>query len=255
MSAALAATGSYPSPRAAVTSRTMPTRIAVLASGRGSNLRALLDYLQRCSAPEAGSVVLVASDRAGAGALALAREHGIAAAVIAPAAGGSELGALLAEHRVDLVVLAGYLQLVPPHVVAAYAGRMVNVHPALLPAFGGKGMYGERVHRAVLGAGARVSGATVHFVDDSYDRGPIIAQWPVPVFAEDTARTLAARVLRVEHLLLPRVVAALAAGRIALDNGNRVRGAFASGPPAAAFALAAPADDDLARDIDGALAH
>jgi formyltetrahydrofolate-dependent phosphoribosylglycinamide formyltransferase len=207
----------------------MPTRIAVLASGRGSNLRALLDHLAGHHDAEAGRVELIASDRPDAGALVLARERGIAAAVIEPAPAGAELGALLAAHRIGLVVLAGYLQLVPSPVVREYAGRIVNVHPALLPAFGGKGMYGARVHRAVIAAGARVSGATVHFVDESYDRGPIIAQWPVPVFADDTEHTLAARVLRVEHLLLPRVVDAVATGRVALDGASRVRIATGAG--------------------------
>jgi folate-dependent phosphoribosylglycinamide formyltransferase PurN len=102
---------------------------------------------------------------------------------------------------------------------------MLNVHPALLPAFGGAGMYGVRVHRAVIEAGVRVSGATVHFVDEVFDRGPIIAQWPVPVAAGDTAESLAARVLCVEHVLYPRIVTAVAAGRVQLDADGRVRGA------------------------------
>jgi phosphoribosylglycinamide formyltransferase-1 len=232
----------------------MPTPIAVLASGRGSNLRALLDHLDGRRDADSGRVELVASDRPDAGALALARERGIAAVVVAPAPGGVELSAALAELRIGVVVLAGYVQLVPAHVVREYAGRMVNVHPALLPAFGGKGMYGARVHRAVLAAGARVSGATVHFVDESYDRGPIIAQWPVPVFTDDTEQSLAARVLRVEHLLLPRVVDGLAAGRIVLDAGSRVRGAFAAGVPDAAFTLLSADGGALARGIDVALA-
>jgi folate-dependent phosphoribosylglycinamide formyltransferase PurN len=101
---------------------------------------------------------------------------------------------------------------------------MLNVHPALLPAFGGQGMYGHRVHEAVVASGVRVTGATVHFVDEHYDRGPIIAQWPVPVFAGDTPGTVAVRVLEVEHQLFPRVVAAVAAGHIALDGHGRVTG-------------------------------
>jgi folate-dependent phosphoribosylglycinamide formyltransferase PurN len=107
---------------------------------------------------------------------------------------------------------------------------MLNVHPSLLPAFGGPGMYGRRVHAAVLAAGARVSGATVHFVDEAYDRGAIAAQWPVPVFADDTPESLAARVLRVEHALLPPTVAAVGAGRLALGADGRARGAFAVAP-------------------------
>jgi folate-dependent phosphoribosylglycinamide formyltransferase PurN len=160
---------------------------------------------------------------------------------------GEAMLALLEAHDVDLVVLAGYLKLVPREVVARFRGRMLNVHPALLPAFGGEGMYGQRVHQAVLDSGARVSGATVHFVDDKYDRGPIVAQWPVPVYATDFAETLAHRVLRVEHLLLPRVVQAVAAGRVTLAADGSVVGPFRDGPPDAAFTLprdaATPAAD------------
>jgi len=108
------------------------------------------------------------------------------------------------------VVLAGYLKLVPPAVVARFRWRMINIHPALLPAHGGPGMYGNRVHAAVLTSGATESGATVHYVDEQYDRGPIIAQQRVPVRPGDTAETLAARVLEVEHRLLPLVVLELA---------------------------------------------
>ena len=165
---------------------------------------------------------------------------------------GDALLALLSAHDVDLVVLAGYLKLVPRAVVARFRGRMLNVHPALLPSFGGEGMYGQRVHQAVLDAGARVSGVTVHFVDDHYDRGPIIAQWPVPVYATDFAETLAHRVLRVEHLLLPRVVQAVADGRVRLAPDGSVVGPFRDGPADAAFTL--PAEPGtLADDIDRAL--
>ena len=114
----------------------------------------------------------------------------------------------------ELVVLAGYLKLVPAEVVAAWRGRIVNVHPALLPAFGGPGMYGLRVHRAVLASGASESGASVHLVDEVYDRGAVLAQARVPVEPGDTPERLAARVLAAEHRLLPAVVrAAAAAGR------------------------------------------
>jgi phosphoribosylglycinamide formyltransferase-1 len=111
-------------------------------------------------------------------------------------------------------VLAGYLKLVPAAVIARYRDRILNVHPALLPAFGGRGMYGHRVHEAVLASGARESGATVHLVDEVYDRGAILAQGRVPVLPDDTPDRLAARVLAVEHRLLPAaVLAAAAAGR------------------------------------------
>jgi formyltetrahydrofolate-dependent phosphoribosylglycinamide formyltransferase len=227
------------------------TRIAVLASGGGSNLAAMLAHLDALGDHRAGDVVAVASNSARAGALQRARARGIAAEPF-DAGDADALGALLERHDAELVVLAGYLKLVPRAVTRAYRGRIVNVHPALLPAFGGAGMYGARVHQAVIAAGARVTGATVHFVDEAYDRGPIAAQWPVPVFEEDTAETLAARVLQVEHLLLPRVVDAIAAGTLALDDDGRVRGAFLVGNPGDSFVLARGADA-LARSLDSAL--
>jgi folate-dependent phosphoribosylglycinamide formyltransferase PurN len=125
-----------------------------------------------------------------------------------------EWSAPLERHGVDLIVLAGYLRLVPPGIVARFRGRIINIHPALLPGFGGKGMYGRRVHEAVLASGARESGATVHLVDEVYDRGPILGQVRVPVLPGDDPERLAARVLEAEHRLLPAVVlAAAAAGR------------------------------------------
>jgi formyltetrahydrofolate-dependent phosphoribosylglycinamide formyltransferase len=155
-------------------------------------------------------VVLVLSNRRDAGALARARLHGVPAEVLRDAADGAEWLDRLGRYRVDLVVLAGYLKLVPPSVVARYRQRIVNIHPALLPAFGGPGMYGRRVHEAVLRSGARESGATVHLVDEVYDRGAILAQRRVPVLPDDTPEQLAARVLEVEHRLLPAVVRAAA---------------------------------------------
>ena len=128
----------------------------------------------------------------------------------------------LDEWRSDIVVLAGYMKLVPETIVRAYWGRILNLHPALLPSFGGRGMYGARVHRAVIDAGARVTGATVHFVDEAYDRGPILCQWPVPVLAGDTPESVAARVLKVEHRILPAAVEALASGAVRLDADRRV---------------------------------
>jgi formyltetrahydrofolate-dependent phosphoribosylglycinamide formyltransferase len=201
----------------------MPSRVAVLASGSGTNLQAILDHLDAIGAARAAEVVLVASDRAGAGALARASAHGVASLVLDAPTRNAGLLSLLRAHRVDLVALSGYLRLVPPDVTAAFTGRLVNVHPALLPAFGGPGMYGLRVHDAVIQQGARVSGVTVHFVDEHYDRGPIIAQWPVPVRPDDTPASLSQRVLAVEHALYPRVVQALAAGRVRLDASGRVQ--------------------------------
>ena len=189
----------------------MTMRVAVAVSGRGSNLEALLRALV-ADAP--ARVVLVVSNRADAAALDRARDHGVPAEVLLNPADANEWLESLARHRVDLLVLAGYLKLVPAAVIARYRDRILNVHPALLPAFGGRGMYGHHVHEAVLASGARESGATVHLVDEVYDRGRTLAQARVPVLPGDTAETLAARVLVVEHRLLPAVVlAAAAAGR------------------------------------------
>jgi folate-dependent phosphoribosylglycinamide formyltransferase PurN len=157
-----------------------------------------------------------------------ARRAGIATAVIA--ADGADLDQLLTTHGIDLVVLAGYMRFVPVAVTRRFAGRMVNVHPALLPQFGGAGMYGARVHRAVLTARAEATGPTVHFVDEAYDHGPVIAQWRVPVHPADDEHTLAARVLRAEHLLLPRVVQAVAAGEVRLTADGRVDPPFVLDP-------------------------
>jgi phosphoribosylglycinamide formyltransferase 1 len=186
-------------------SRSSALPVAVLVSGGGTNLQALLDTLE--GSPLARVARVVAS-RADAGALERARRAGVATAVLADSADGSEIVAAVEGTR--LVVLAGYLKRVPPDAVARLRWRVINIHPALLPAFGGPGMYGRRVHEAVLASGAAVTGATVHYVDEEFDRGPIIAQWPVPVRPGDTPESLATRVLAVEHRLLPQVVLALA---------------------------------------------
>lgn len=189
----------------------MVQRVAVCASGRGSNLAALIEALEPGTPAE---VVLVISNRAEAGALARARERRIATHVLAAPDDADEWLEQLAAHRVDLVVLAGFLALVPAGVVRAFAGRMINIHPALLPSHGGPGMYGRRVHAAVLAAGDTESGATVHLVTEAYDEGPVLGQARVPVLAGDTPERLAARVLEAEHHLLPAaVLAAARAGR------------------------------------------
>jgi phosphoribosylglycinamide formyltransferase-1 len=186
-------------------------RTAVLASGGGSNLQAIIDYLDGLGDSRAANVVLVASDRANAGALAKARQHGTPAVVIESPNDGASLTSLLVNHRVELIVLAGYLKFVPREVTQHWAGRIINIHPALLPKFGGAGMYGRRVHEAVIAAGETESGATVHHVNDEFDRGEIIAAERVRVEKGDTAESLAARVLEAEHRLYPRTVQQLAA--------------------------------------------
>ncbi|HUG41525.1 MAG TPA: phosphoribosylglycinamide formyltransferase [Longimicrobiales bacterium] len=191
----------------------MSVRVAVFASGGGTNLQALLDHFH--GGRRGAAVALVVSDRADAGALERAARAGVPGRVV-PVAGRP--AAVLAAETLDaldgaateLVALAGYTRLVPEDVVRRFAGRIVNVHPALLPAFGGKGMYGARVHRAVLAAGCAVTGPTVHLVNERYDEGRILAQWPVPVLEGDSPASLAARVLRAEHALYPATVEWLA---------------------------------------------
>jgi phosphoribosylglycinamide formyltransferase-1 len=189
----------------------MTLRVAVAVSGRGSNLEALL----RALGPGAPArVVLVLSNRKEAPALEVAAAHGVHAEVLEDPADPADWLTPLEDHRVDLIVLAGYLKLVPAPVIARYRDRIINIHPALLPTHGGKGMYGRRVHERVLAQGDRESGATVHLVDEVYDRGAILAQRRVPVLPGDSPESLAARVLEVEHKLLPAVVlAAVATGR------------------------------------------
>jgi len=227
---------------------TSPARIAVFASGSGSNLQAIVDYLKERGADRAGDVVLVASDKPGAGALERARKAGIPSVVLRNTRNPDGVDAMeaLRQHRVDFIALAGYLRLLPKELVAEFPSRIVNVHPALLPAFGGAGMYGDRVHRAVLLAGARVTGATVHYVDEEYDRGAILAQWPVPVLADDSVQSLAARVLKVEHVLYPRVVDAVASRRWRFDSRPRAV------PDSAAFSLMHWDEKRLVQDIEQA---
>jgi formyltetrahydrofolate-dependent phosphoribosylglycinamide formyltransferase len=192
--------------------------IAVFASGRGSNFQAILNAIQGGRLP--ASISLVVSNNSSAGALEIARAHGIPAVHRSlrqfpqAEAFDDDLLALLDRHRVDLIALAGYMKQLSPRFVATYRNRIVNVHPALLPAFGGPGMYGMHVHEAVLRSGAKVSGVTVHLVDEQYDHGMILAQETVRVDAEDTPESLAAKVLILEHEVYPRVLAAFAENRV-----------------------------------------
>ncbi len=191
---------------------------AVFASGTGSNFQALLD---REVEGARWRTRLLVVDRKEIGAIRRAERAGVAVCHMPvsgrdPAELGAATLAVLRAAEVEVIFLAGYLRLVPNVVVTAFRRRIVNVHPALLPGFGGKGMWGRAVHEAVLRSGARLTGVTVHFVDERYDQGSILAQWPVPVRAEDDPDTLAARVLRIEHLLYPlaaqHLCRALAAG-------------------------------------------
>ncbi len=200
-------------------------RLAFFASGGGSNVGALLDAI------DAGTLdaepALVVTDRDGIGVLDRAAARSIPAAVLPPrqfeseAAFAAALLARLADADADAIALAGYLKKIPPAVVARFRHRILNVHPSLLPAFGGAGMYGRRVHEAVIAHGCRVSGATVHLVDAAYDSGPIVLQEAVRVEPGDTPEALAARVLAVEHRIFPRALALLAQDRLRVD-GRRV---------------------------------
>ncbi|MFH0816129.1 MAG: phosphoribosylglycinamide formyltransferase [Methanobacteriota archaeon] len=200
-------------------------RIGVLASGSGTDLQSILDACSRGDIP--GKVVVVVTNNPEAKCLERARRYG-ADAVLVDHRGKKreeherEVVAELKARKVELVVLAGYLRMFTPYIVNEFRGRMINVHPALLPLFGGKGMHGIKVHEAVLEAGCKVSGATVHFVDESIDGGPIIAQGCVSVREGDTAEDLQARVLEEEHRLLPRIIALIANGKVHLE-GLKVR--------------------------------
>jgi formyltetrahydrofolate-dependent phosphoribosylglycinamide formyltransferase len=201
-----------------------PVRLAVLVSGGGTTLQNLLDRIG-AGALRAEIAVVIAS-RSDAFGLERARRAGLPAlAVPRKAYADAEafndaLHAALEPFAVDLVVLAGFLSLFQPR--TRYAGRVLNIHPALIPAFCGPGFYGDKVHRAVLASGVRVSGCTVHFADDQYDHGPIILQGAVPVLDDDTPETLAARVHGVENELYPQAIALWADDRLRIE-GRRVR--------------------------------
>ena len=199
-------------------------RIAVLLSGTGRSL----DNLQQeiAAGRLRAKIAVVVSSKSDAYGLERARAHGLDAAAVPRRAYpdlqafNAAINAVLVPYDVGLVVLAGFLSLYQP--LPELAGRVMNIHPALLPAFGGKGFYGDRVHRAVLDAGAKVSGCTVHFADSRYDRGPIILQTAVPVLDDDTVPSLAARVFAAECEAYPRAIQLFGDDRLRLE-GRRVR--------------------------------
>jgi phosphoribosylglycinamide formyltransferase len=188
-------------------------RLAVFVSGRGSNFRTIHNHI--LEGDIIAEVTLVVTDKLQCPAADYAREQGIDVFHYPDKDVSPEgLVGALGCHQIDLILLAGYLKLVPNEVVRAFPRVMLNIHPALLPAFGGKGYYGHRVHEAVIASGAKVSGVTIHFVDEEYDHGPILAQVVVPVRPDDTADSLAERVLKHEHKLYSKVVAAICRGEI-----------------------------------------
>ncbi len=197
--------------------------IAVFGSGRGSNFRAILIAIENGAIPEA-RIVCVVSNNSSAGILHTAREHAIPAYHLSSMQFPvheefvERLLGLLEEHETHVIALAGYMKLLPPEVIAHFRHRIINIHPALLPKFGGRGMYGHHVHEAVLAAGERESGATVHLVDEAYDHGPLLMQKKVPVLPGDTPDSLAARVLVAEHELYPEVLRRIASGELNLPT-------------------------------------
>ncbi|MFC1511976.1 phosphoribosylglycinamide formyltransferase [Candidatus Latescibacterota bacterium] len=189
-------------------------KLGVLASGGGSNLQSIID--RSLDGSIEADVVVVISNNSGAGALKRALTHGIDTLHISAVTEGSPESAnkriteALRECGVDLVVLAGYMKKIGPALLEAFPGRIVNIHPALLPKYGGDGMYGMRVHEAVIAAGEKESGPTIHFADGAYDHGRIIDQMLVPVYPDDTPEMLQKRVLEKEHELYPLVIQKLA---------------------------------------------
>ncbi|MGM0506938.1 MAG: phosphoribosylglycinamide formyltransferase [Bacteroidota bacterium] len=184
--------------------------IVVFASGSGSNFQAVLDAAERGDIP--ARIVGLVAQREGIGAIDRAHRHGVPVSVLNPARFPDRslfekaLMEQLDSWSPDLIVLAGYLVKVPSAVIARWNGKIINIHPSLLPDFGGKGFYGSRVHEAVLADGRTESGCTVHLVTEEFDKGPILGQRRVPVQPDDTPETLAARVLKEEHQLLPDVI-------------------------------------------------
>lgn len=196
-------------------------KIAVLVSGRGSNLKAILD------SPDLkflSKVVCVVSDKSDCPAFKIAEQNQIKTFIVGKEKtqlSYSDLAVKFSEYGVELIVLAGFLKLIPADFVARFENRIINIHPALLPSFGGKGMYGLNVHKAVFESSAKVSGATVHFVDTTYDTGKIIAQRCTDISDVESPEEIAERVLKVEHKILPEVIKAFAEGKIKRLN-NRV---------------------------------
>lgn len=191
--------------------------IGVLISGGGSNLQAIIDDCE--SKKINGNIKVVISNREDAFGLERAKKHNIRSVLEKDE---DEVIKILKEENIDLVVLAGYLKIISPKFVSEFENKIMNIHPALIPSFCGDGFYGEKVHQAVIDYGAKVSGATVHFVNEKADAGPIIMQDTVKVMDDDDAKTLAKRVLEVEHTILPRCVKLFCEGKISVE-GRRVR--------------------------------
>ena len=184
--------------------------LCVLASGRGSNLQSIIRSRQ--TGKIKSKIALVVSNNSNSNALNIARNNQIPAVHLsrklfaAENEYNSRFLKLLKEYRIDLIILAGYMKLIPLEVVRAYKNKIINIHPALIPSFCGKGLYGMNVHQAVLDYGAKVTGVTVHLVDEEYDTGPIVLQKTVKVHDDDTAESLQKRVLKLEHKMFPEAI-------------------------------------------------
>jgi phosphoribosylglycinamide formyltransferase 1 len=196
--------------------------IAVFASGRGSNFQAILDAIDSGFLP--AKVVVLFSNKSDAGAMKIACAHNISTKHISQQMFTSEEALAdaileeLEEKHTEFIVLSGYLKKIPAQVIRQYRNRIVNIHPALLPSFGGDGMYGHHVHEAVMRSGEKISGATVHLVDEEYDRGPIVLQKTVNIIPNDTPVSLAEKVLKIEHEIFPLVLKAFAEGRVRVEG-------------------------------------
>ncbi len=191
-------------------------KIGVLISGGGTNLQAVIDGCENKSIN--GEVKVVISNKEGAFGLERAKNHNIKAVCEKEE---DKIIKILKENEVDLVVLAGYLKIISPKLVNEYRNKIINIHPSLIPAFCGKGYYGEKVHQGVIDYGAKVTGATVHFVDEGADTGPIIIQKTVEVKQDDDAKKLAARVLDVEHEILTKSISMFCENKLTVQ-GRRV---------------------------------
>ena len=194
--------------------------IGFLASHNGSNMQAIIDACNSGSLNASPAVVI--SNNSKSGAIERAKKEGIPNYHLSgehysdPKNLDKSILKVMIKHSVDIVILAGYMKKLGPKTLSHFEGRILNIHPALLPKYGGKGMYGMNVHEAVIASGEKESGVSIHIVDCNYDTGPVIAQSYIPVKEMDTAETLAARILKQEHILFPKILQKIVAGEIKL---------------------------------------
>ena len=200
-------------------------KLAVLVSGGGTNLQAIIDAIDAGTITNA-MIDVVISNNANAYALERAKDHGIEGMCISPKSYESReqfndaLTQTIVDRGIDLVVLAGYLVIIPPQLIAAYRNRIINIHPSLIPSFCGTGYYGLKVHEAALARGVKVTGATCHFVDEGTDTGPIILQKAVEILPEDTPKSLQQRVMeQAEWIIMPKAIDLIANGKISIEDG------------------------------------